>query len=312
MLKSNNGGKVKIMKKICGILLLILALALSFSACDKTEQGSSIEPPNANTTAEPKPSTGNISSTSNVNTQSSAPKPTANVGSTDDLSTIMGTLNGELKGINDKNLAHDERVEMTTKFIENLAKFLRIKESTKLSDEDLQKALDYNIVAKTNAQNINGTRVRIVRFDGLPELFGTLERKWTFVQWWNDKEVKSQIIIKKGAEVADDYLFSIVKGLPTVILSGYQTTYKPYPVFLSTWQLKDGEWKRVNLFSNQIVSNEIWNIKVSENMMTIESKNKDQLTVELNQQKDGFGVYSEADQNKKLEFKLQGEQIVLQ
>jgi hypothetical protein len=300
------------MKKICAILLLLIAIVLSFSACNKAEQGDSIERPKASVTIEPKPSTGNISSTSNANTQSPAPKPTMNVGSKDDLSTIIGTLNEELNGINDKNLTHDERVEITTKFIENLAKFLRIKESTKLSDEDLQKALDYNIVAKTNVQNIDGTSVRIVRFDGLPELFGTLERKWTYIQWWTDMGVHSQIIINKGAEVTDDYLFSKVKGIPTVILSGYQTTYKPYPVFLSTWQLTDGEWKKVNLFSNNMVSNEIWNIKVSENMMTIESKNTDELTVGLNQQKDGFEVYSEADQNKKLEFKLQGGQIVLQ
>lgn len=95
-------------------------------------------------------------------------------------------------------------------------------------------------------------------------------------------------------------------------MPGYQTIYKPYPVFLSTWQLKEGEWEKANLFSNNIVSNDIWNIKVTENMMIIQSKNKDELTVGLNQQKNGFEVYSEADHNKKLEFKLQGEQIVLQ
>lgn len=271
----NNRRKVKMMKKICRILLLILVLTLSFSfsACNKTKQGSS---------------------------------------SINDLSNLIGTLNEELKDINDKNLTHDERVGMTKKFVRNLTKLLRIKESRELSDEELQKALNYNIVAKTNIQNINGISARIVRFDGLPELFGTLERKWTYIQWWNNMEVNSQIIINKGAEVTDNFLFLKAKGIPTIILSGYQTIYKPYPVFLLTWQLKDGEWKKVNLFSNNIMSNDIWNINVTESMMTIESKSKDELTVRLNQQKDGFEVYTEPNQNKKLEFKLQGKQIVLQ
>ncbi len=299
------------MKKICGILLLTLTLTLSFSACDKTGQGNSIEPPKANATVEPKPSTDNKSSTSNANTQSPAPKPTANVDSTDDLSTIIGTLNEELKGINDKNLAHDERVGMTIKFIENLTKLLQNKESTKLSDEDLQKALDYSIVSKTKIQNIDGNNVRIVRFDGLPELFGTLERKWTLIQWWNDKEIHSQIIINKGAEVVEDFLVSNTKGLPTVTLAGYLTMYKPFPVFLSTWQLKDNKWSKTNMFSKSIASNDGWEIKVSESELVVESKSKDEITVEINQQKNGFVVYSEADQQKKIEFKLDGEEITM-
>lgn len=300
------------MKKICGYLFFIIAIVLSFSACNKTDQGDSVEPLKASVTVKQKPSIGNISSTSKANIQSPVPESTMSVGDEDNIFTIIKTLNEELKGINEKNLTHDERVEMTKKFIENLINFFEIKESTNLSDEDLQKALDYNIVAKTNDQNIDGTSVRIVRFDGLPELFGTLERKWTYIQWWDDMEAHSQIIINKGAEVTDDFIFTKVKGIPTVILAGYQTTYKPYPVFSSTWQLKDGEWKKVNLFNNNEVSNEFWNIKVSENMMTIESKSNDELTVGLNQQKDGFAVYSEADLNKKLEFNIQGEQIVLQ
>ena len=281
--------------KLCAIFLLIMTLALSFSACSKVEQG---EPPKES-----------ISSTINANTHSAVPNPTMN--SKDDLNTIIGILNEELKDMRDENLTHDEKVDITIKFTENLAEFLRIKESTKLCDEDMQQALNHHIVAKTNVQNIDGVSVRIVRFDGLPELFGTLERKWTYIQWWTDMEVHSQIIISRGAEVTVDYLFSKVKGIPTVILSGYRTIYKPYPVFLATWQLKDGEWKEVNLFSDNMVSNEIWNIEVNGKYMTITSKNKEeQLTVRLNQQKDGFEVC--ADQNKKLKFKLQGEQIILQ
>lgn len=303
---------MKFMKKISGILLLTLVLTLLFCSCDKTTQDSSFKLPKANSTVEPKLSTGNISSTSNANIHSPAAKPNANVDKKDDLNTIIGVLNEDLKGINNKNLEHDERVGTTTNFTQNLTKLLKNKESTKLSDEDLQKALNYNIVAKTNIQNIDGVSARIVRFDGLPELFGTLERKWTYIQWWNDMEVHSQIIINKGAEVTDDFLFTKVKGIPSIILAGYQTIYKPYPLFLSTWQLADGVWKKVNLFSSNIVSNDICNINVTENMITLESEHKDELTVGLNQQKDGFEVYFETDQNKKLEFKLQGEQIILQ
>jgi hypothetical protein len=122
---------------------------LSFSACNKTEKRS--------------------------------PKAITNEDNKDDFNTIISTLNEELEGINNKNLNHDDRIEMTTKFIKNLTKLLRTKESTELNDEDLQKELDYNIVAKSNIQNNDGISVRIVRFDGLSELVGTLERKWTYL-----------------------------------------------------------------------------------------------------------------------------------
>ncbi len=124
--------------------------------------------------------------------------------------------------------------------------------------------------------------------------------------------VYSQIIINKGAEVTDDFLITTIKEIPRIILVGYQTIYKPYPVFISSWQLEDNEWEEDNLFSDNIVSTSTWNIQVAENIMTIESNSKDDnLTVELNQQKDGFNVYSESDHNKKMEFKLQAGVIVI-
>lgn len=289
------------MKKIYRYLFLIISVSLLFSVYIKTEQANYIEPTTLSVTGEVKLSTG---------TQATDQEATMNVGDDDNLSTINGAIIEDIKGINDKSFTHDERVEKTINIIENLKEFFETEESTKLSDEDLQRVLDYKIVAKTNVNNINGTSVRIIRFDGLPELFGTLERKWTYIQWWNDREVYSQIIINKGAEVTDDFLFLEVKGAPTVILAGYQTIYNPYPIFLASWHLKDSEWKKVNLFSNDVVSNENWDIKVSENMATIESNDMDELIVVLDKQKGCYKVYSDVEQNKKLEFRFQGDQMV--
>jgi hypothetical protein len=305
---------VKTLKKLGVILALALSLSILFSACDKIKQGSSVGEPQPSVTVKPKTSiddTSSISSTTEV--QSPKPESTTNDGNKDDLNTIIATLNDNLKSINNKTITHDERVQFTTRLIENLTKLLKNRESSKLSDEELQKALDYNIVVNSKAQSFDGTNfnVRIVRYDGLPELFGTLERKWSLIQWWDDTRINVQTIIDKGTVVTDDFLIWKVKGAPTVVLTGYLTLYKPYPVFLSTLQLMDNKWEKTNLFSNNIVSNDVWNFTLSDNMVKVESKKKDEITVEMNQQKDGFVVYSEVDQKKKFEFKLEGNQITV-
>ena len=277
------------MKKTGVILTLIFTIALMFSACDKIEKNNYVEQPKLIVAVESKSNDDNIS----------------------DISTVIIALNETLKGISNKTLTHDERVEMTTSFVENLTKLLQNKESTKLSDEDLQEALDYNIVSMTKAKNIDGISIRIVRFDGSSELFGTLERKWTYIQWWNDEEAHAQIIISKGAEVVEDFLVIKNNGESTLTLAGYLTMYKPFPVFLSTWQLKDNKWSKTNLFSKSIIANDVWELKITDNELVVESKSKDEINVEINQQSKEFVVYSEVNQKKNIEFKFEGEEIMM-
>lgn len=296
-------------------VVVALAVSMILSACSKIENGKVGINPNVNL-----PGTGATDAIKN-NTNSplprgQTPKP-ANISGNindkeNDLKSVITELNESLRGVNNKNLSRDERLKLLTSFLEDIKSLLAKRESTKYSDEELQKALDYNIfVSKTIIANINGvdTSLRIVRYDGLPELCGTLERKWTYVQWWDDKRVNTQIIVNKGADVIDDFLMVKVKDKPTLVLAGYYTVYKPFPVILSTWQMSDDKWNKVGVFNSTIISNNLWDFKLSENKLTVENKNKDEITVETNQQRDGFLIYSETDQNKRIELKLLGDQI---
>ncbi|MDD2402623.1 MAG: hypothetical protein PHI90_08220 [Clostridia bacterium] len=297
------------MKKIGIIIASVFALSVIFTVYDRLEQGNSMEQRKPIVKVERENNEGNTSDSLTTITQSHEQKSITNEGSKNDINISIETLNCILKDINNKNFTHAERVGMTTIFLENLTKLLQNKESIKLSDEDMQNALDYSIVSKTKAQSIDENNVRIIRFDGLPELYGTLERKWIYIQWWNDNEVFAQIIINKGAEVVDDFLISKINSVQTVTLAGYLTMYKPFPVFLSIWQLRDNKWSKACLYSDGIVTNDNWKLMIKENKLTVESKNNNEITVKINQQKQEFVVYSEADKKNKIEFNLKSGKI---
>ena len=291
------------MKKLSRIIVVMFILFTLLCACSYKELE---QIKKVSVAVETKSSNYNISDASALENKSSASESTSN----GELNTIISLLNESLNGINNKNFTHDERIEMTTRFLENLTKLLETKESTKLGDEDLQEALDYSIVSKTKTKVVGKYNVRIVRFDGLPDLFGTLERKWTFIQWWNDKEIHSQILINRGAEVVDDFVVTNIKSLPTIILTGYLTMYKPFPVFLSTWQLNDNKWGKINVFSKNITKNNICRLSVADNRLSIKNIGNEEITVEVNQKENGFLVYSEQNHKEKIELKLENEQIM--
>jgi hypothetical protein len=154
--------------------------------------------------------------------------------------------------------------------------------------------------------------VRIIRYDGLPELFGTLERRWVFIQWWDDsKQVSAQVLINKGVDVVNNILILKEKDSVILFLAGYRTLYKPYPTFLTTFQLKEGRWEKINLFNDSIESNDFWEITKHENTLTVEIKEKIDGFIEITQQKNGYKFYSEVNPDRKLEFRLLENQIFM-
>jgi hypothetical protein len=278
--------------------MVVFLLAMILSACSNLDQNKVYS---------------NQTRTLESNTQNDAlPKTNINGSEGNSVGTIIKTLSDNREAIHNEALSKEQRKISSLNYIENLEKFLNLRESTKYSDQELRKTLGDDVVSKTTKVNISGREIdaRILRYDGLSELFGTLARRWTYIQWWDDKKVMVQCLDKKGADVVNDLIVLKAKDRSIMLLAGYQTSYYPPPVFLSSWEFNGDKWIEVDLFKNNISSEDTLKITKYENRISVEGKDRIKLTVEQNQQRDGFVVYSEADK-KKREFRLSGEQIVM-
>jgi hypothetical protein len=117
-------------------------------------------------------------------------------------------------------------------------------------------------VVKTKV--INGTSFRIVSYAGRPELLGTLERNWTFVQWKDaNGKVHAQPLIEQGAEITTDFVVTKAKDGLFIGLTGYLSTGKPHPVFLATWTLREEQWQPRAI--PNLTQPEGWTVEVSDN-----------------------------------------------
>lgn len=84
----------------------------------------------------------------------------------------------------------------TKKFAYDIVSLLKKKQSTNISDKQLEKYL--KITPPIYHKSINGTQYRIMTFRGiLPEMYGNIGAKWNYVQWWNKNECYAQLIQDK-------------------------------------------------------------------------------------------------------------------
>ncbi len=230
----------------------------------------------------------------------------SNLGNSSSLEPQINLLNNMQNDIIDSNNTHDKRVEMSLEYIEILMKFLEAKESTLLNNDELEEALNNNIVVKTKQKD--DRTIRIIRYDGLSELFGTLERKWTIIQWWDEQGLFVQILNVQGAENVEDIVI-VDKDNDTIMLSGgYLTSHKPFPLFLSLWKLIDNQWIPTNNFDISIERDT--GIQLFGNMLIID--NNIEQFIETNQQENGFVISSKNDTNEHFEFIIKDDKVFLQ
>ncbi len=206
---------------------------------------------------------------------------------------------GQLNDLNDKTLndvySHDERVEMTLDYIESLLDLLKDEITLQLSDAELVEKLDNAIVS--NSKMFSGGLIRIVRYDGSAELFGTLERRWLIAQWRDKDGACVQLLADKDAQIVREIIILESDGVVKLFLGGYLTTYKPYPVFVSSWRLEDGKWIKSDDFSSVGYNKE--GFSVYDNILIYENVKKQEITIDENLTGDGF-VFSSTRLNKNI------------
>ncbi|MGE5403837.1 MAG: hypothetical protein ACM3PP_02755 [Candidatus Saccharibacteria bacterium] len=221
------------------------------------------------------------------------------------------SFTNNVKIYRDSSVSQETRVDALLKANDDLEELLKLDETASLSDDLLKSKLHNEVIVTKKKIVINGQSgfMRIVRYDGLPEVCGTLERVWTYVQW-NDGFTRCQRLIDQGGEMATDFIYKPNPKSPSLILVGYTTEYSPRPVFASAWQLKDSRWVPISAFDQGIVSKSPWKISYADNEMIIEN-NDDQLFVETDEGNSGFKVYSQNDSKTRLQFEVAGSQILL-
>ena len=228
-------------------------------------------------------------------------------------------LKGYLDKSGDSDLSEEVKKDNIDKFIQGINVVLNNPQSKNLSDNDFKLLITDSLTAITKSASLNGTetKIRVLRFDGSPKLFGTLEREWLFVQWWNNDQLNSSMLIEKGGEMVEDFSVINAEGNLKVVTIGRETEYSPSPVFAMGWALNSGRWDKFNCFGNDIVSNGEWILKVFDNELIAEKSKEgeegmDKLDIKFNQIGNGFDIFPENNLSNKKQFKLEGEEFKVQ
>lgn len=283
------------------ILIILLTMMVIFSACESivTEDNNSLML--------------NTEESISQDSEQKIDKTDDNINKDIQLNKLMNILNDNLEVIENRNLSYDERIDEVMKFIENLNLLLSMKESMMLEDEDLEKALGNKVVSKTKMFASSGIeyKIRIVRYNGLSELHGTLERMWTFLQIQDNNKVFNQLLVEESSKIIDDFYLLKTNDRLIITLTGYLTIYKPNPVFASSWQFEGGKWKKVSIFDSNILSNDIWSYDIYNNDLIIENKNKSNILIRVNEESNGFEIYLQNDSTEKVQFKVINDKLRL-
>ncbi len=223
-----------------------------------------------------------------------------------EMTQLLSSLQESLKGVQDDKLTAAERQQHFANITENLSLLLLMKESTILSDTEMEKALR-SLHFQTKAASIDGKaiKVRIARLDSFFWVTpGTLHRYWTYVQWWDESSVHVQVLRARESSTPVDFLVLPVDGKPTLLLAEYSSVYRPCPHILSTWQLSGAEWAKTPIFGPNVAADEKWNLRIYGNDVVIESQPPKPLETLPNTLGDGFVFFVFADKNEAIELRL--------
>jgi len=281
------------MKKYIAIVLI--SISLIFSSCSDDAQFDNVDKNNENRHS--------------VNLEQGEDEDTENIDSSENglsnENVTYDVLNELQESIIDSDFSHDERVDMSMKYVDYLTTFLEIEANSQLSNDELEDILNYNVVSKTIT--LNGNQYRVVRYDGLPELFGTLERKWTIIQWSSEDETHIQMLLSKTADTIADIVIVNENEEIIMVAGGYLTSYNPFPIFLSTWKLVENQWVSIDLFDSDITSGE--EFEFFENKITLHSNTQEK--IQVNSEGKGFTIINE--DSGKIQYKIiieEGEVVI--
>lgn len=168
--------------------------------------------------------------------------------------------------ISDVTQEHNVREKATMDFIELLQSTLSTYD---LSDQELS-ALQLNAFVCEKQESIqNDISIRFIVFMGYSEIFGTLERTWTFAEIYQGNKKYIQMLYEKTPKTPTNCKMIREDGIEYVLLYGGTTVYTPRPLFISFWELSGVELKPSELI-NHADSIEVGDVRNYENTLIFE------------------------------------------
>lgn len=168
--------------------------------------------------------------------------------------------------ISDNTQERSIREKATMDFI----KFLQLTLSNYVISTQELSDLQLNVFVCEKPESIqNNISIRFIVFMSYPEIFGTLERTWTFAEINQGDKKSIQMIYEKTPETPTNCKIIQEDGRYYVLLYGGTTAYSPRPLFISFWELS-GEKLMPSKLTNCINSIEEGNVQNYENTLVFE------------------------------------------
>ncbi|WP_197031696.1 hypothetical protein [Paenibacillus massiliensis] len=203
-----------------------------------------------------------------------------------------------------------ERLDALEQLKKELEIFCKNNTSTTLTDAEVSEILDeYARVTSTSMPSNEHTyHLRMIQYQGPTDLLGTLENKFTLLQWWDESQfINAQWIIDGEAEQVTNYMIRSEDDSIELMLGGYVSLYSPKPVFVSLWELKGNQWMEGELRTDQALGNsELWQISQDENMLLIESQQQEELEIDHNEGTNVFFITRENGSQLQLQWNQEG------
>ncbi|WP_268625042.1 hypothetical protein [Paenibacillus alvei] len=220
--------------------------------------------------------------------------------------TSSGSFQNELRQLksnlsNSKNedLNEDIRQSNLDQFTAGLVAVMSTKESTEMTDGEISNLFDEAVYSSTKMVVLkeNKFNIRVVNFQAPLNLKGTLEDKFTIIQWWNDEGyVRAQLILNEDAGKVTDFVIHTYGDKIELLLGGYLSLYSPQPAFVSLWELDNQKWiEKKQVFDNKVINTNFWDLNIEGNILTVENQPHMEMNVEMLENKNGFLITSDND-----------------
>lgn len=184
-----------------------------------------------------------------------------------DKDTALQQLSQLRQCINDDTFNHDIRKKASEDFIELLQSTISVYDLLTQELSDLQ----LNVFTYENPESIqNDLSLRFIVFLSEPEIFGTLERSWTFLEVSQGSEKYIQPLYEKTSETPTNCIRVQDNGKEFVLLYGGTTTYSPRPLFISFWELSGKELIPGKLINHTVSAEN--SVRDYENMLIFEGE----------------------------------------
>jgi hypothetical protein len=221
-------------------------------------------------------------------------------------------LKNKLSNSKNRDLKEEIRQSNLDQFTSGLVALMNMQESIKIKDSEFSNKFDEAVFSSTKAVVLEDKKfnIRVVNFQAPLGLKGTLENKYTIIQWWNDEQhVCAQLVVNEGAEMVRDFVIRTYKDKIELLLGGYLSLYSPKPVFVSVWELDNQKWTEKHSFTNTIGSTDFWNLSIYDNTLIVENQQYIEMRIEISEDTNGFVITSDKDASVTVQFSGKGVEI---